>query len=383
MQNYTGGNMCHEKVDSIYKYIEEVQSLIGNVEDDTVVVYRGENEKYITHCQPNLFRNGYFKNNKFFEKNLLDEMKSNRLTNSSSYLETAVDAQHGGVPSRLLDVTYNSLVALYFAVTPDRKKEESSNDKKDGYVYIYFIKNLFCPSANNINDIFDTIINRKKEWIYNNSIFQRNHKLIDHVKMNNRIIAQQGAFILFQGDEVYSIQESDYKTIIIDKSARKKIREDLRMLFGIHTGYIYPEIDNLVKDIQSKSNKISNIEFSLSNELNLVKNNLIRQIEYFKTLVVDNTRDVCKENNESINKIIKIIMNIEKTIYCYKMDLKELYNELKISDSNSIDLEVVDEIIDMYNVIINDFIEYISYFLNDLDIDIDVDNLKIDRMNLI
>ena len=139
------------KIQSISAYIEEVEKLTKNIGEDTIIVYRGEEKLYPTFCQPNLFRDDYFKNNKFIEKNLLDEMKSNRLTDGNSYLQRAVDAQHGGFPSRLLDVTYNSLVALYFAVTPYyMKNEEYENDgKEDGYVYIYYIKKIFCPSSNN------------------------------------------------------------------------------------------------------------------------------------------------------------------------------------------------------------------------------------------
>ena len=254
-----------EPVKSIDEYIRRIGDITKNIENDIVVVYRGEDEDYkATSCCPNLFREDYFKNNRYFEKNLFDEMISNRLTNGKSYLEIAVDAQHGGFPSRLLDVTYNSLVALYFAVTPSIDKAENFKDTENGYVYIYYIKNLFCASSNNINDLFDAIVNRNKEWMHYNKLFQKNHKLIDHIKINNRIIAQQGAFILFQGDEAYPIQKSDYKEIIIDKDAKKIIREDLKRLFGIHTGSIYPEANNLVKEIKRKTSKtrlLCNISF--------------------------------------------------------------------------------------------------------------------------
>ena len=43
-------------------------------------------------------------------------MSANHLTDGKTYLEIAIDAQHGGFPSRLLDVTYNCIVALYFAI---------------------------------------------------------------------------------------------------------------------------------------------------------------------------------------------------------------------------------------------------------------------------
>lgn len=364
-----------EKIKDIGEYIEKVKKLTENIEEDTVIVYRGENERYPTFCQPNLFRDDYFKTNKFIEKNILDEMKAHKLTSGNSYLEIAIDAQHGGFPSRLLDVTYNSLVALYFAVTPNyMKKEEHVNDNiKDGYVYIYTIKKIFCPSSENIKELYDTILNRQEEWIHNNSIFQKNHKLIDHFKINDRIIAQQGAFILFQGDEPYPMQKSDYKQIIIDKYYRKKIREDLKTLFGIHTGSIYPESNNLVNDIKSKSNKINNDKFSFSSELDLVINNMSRGLEYWKEKIVSNSIN----EDISVDEIIKLTMNIEKYINCYKIDLQMLYKEFQSDENKYIKLK---EVICEYNNIIHRFVNYISCYLYSFKIEIDSENLKINTL---
>lgn len=368
----------NEKVKNIGTYIETIKNLTNNISENTVVVYRGENVYYPTYCQPNLFRNNYFKNNKYFERNLLDEMRSNRLTNGNTYLETAVDAQHGGFPSRLLDVTYNSLVALYFAITPSVKKDEDENDGKDGYVYIYYIENLFCPSATNINELFDTIVNREQRWIHDNSIFQRNHKLIDHVKINNRIIAQQGAFILFQGDEVYPIQKSDYKKIVIDGYSKKELRKDLKQLFGIHTGSIYPEVDNLVKEIEIKSNRINNGIFSFSDEIELVINNLNRELNHFKNIVIKESNKF-EENNycsDDVDRIIELTMEIEKTIMYYKEDLKNLKNITQKENSQKLY-----SIINDYNHTVEMFINHISCYLYKFDIEVNSENLKVNNFD--
>ena len=52
------------KIQSISAYIEEVEKLTKNIGEDTIIVYRGEEKLYPTFCQPNLFRDDYFKNNK-------------------------------------------------------------------------------------------------------------------------------------------------------------------------------------------------------------------------------------------------------------------------------------------------------------------------------
>lgn len=107
-------------------------------------------------------------------------MRANHLTNGQSYLEIAIDAQHGGFPSRLLDVTYNCLVALYFAVTPFYTEKEASGDGEDGMVYVFFLEDLYCPTGNNINQAYNACIDHGTGWFSGQELLQKNHKLIDH-----------------------------------------------------------------------------------------------------------------------------------------------------------------------------------------------------------
>lgn len=197
---------------SVSEYIKELREIIERKsKKDFTIVYRGENKIFKNPCQPNIFRKEYLYKNEFFEKNLFEEMKANKITEGSTFLERAIDAQHDGFPSRLLDVSYNSLIALYFAVTPyyyepeDKYDKKIENNENNGVVYIFFIEKYFCPAGDIINKTYDSIVNRDESAFIEHKIFQKNHKLIDHIKCNNRIIAQQGTFILFQGDEISSI----------------------------------------------------------------------------------------------------------------------------------------------------------------------------------
>lgn len=137
-----------DPVRDVSDFIERVNGYVQERgKPDQFCVYRGEPECYPTPCRPNLFRRGVLAENRFFEKNLFDAMRQNKLTGEKRYLDNAIDAQHGEFPSRLLDVSYNCLVALYFAVTPYYHTEENSLDREDGMVFLFFLDEIFSPSA--------------------------------------------------------------------------------------------------------------------------------------------------------------------------------------------------------------------------------------------
>ena len=85
-------------------------------------------------------------------------MTANHIAKGDSYLEKAINAQHGGFPSRLLDVSYNSLVALFFATTPFYNKIITESDGEDGYVYVFSLDEMFCPVGDGIKDNYTALI---------------------------------------------------------------------------------------------------------------------------------------------------------------------------------------------------------------------------------
>lgn len=350
-------------INNIADYIKEVSKIISKHDTTaTTIVYRGESQIFETACQPNIFRKEVLKKNKFFEKNLFDEMTANKITAGTSYLEKAIDAQHGGFPSRLLDVTYNSLVALYFASTPHFHYPEDSEDKKCGVVYIYFFDKLFCPSGDNINSTYNSIINREKQhkWLTKYSIFQKNHKLIDHIKLNNRIIAQQGALILFHGDDVSPISAAKYDKIIIPYQSKNTIRNELKTLFGLHTGFIYPEPSNLVKEISDKSNKIDNKPFAIETELELIKYNLSLDLDYYENLIIQGAFN----KNITDKSIISTLQKVEELLFSYKLGIEELATSNLINDNELFALK------ESYSNIVKEFLNNVTTYLSKRNIDI-------------
>lgn len=289
---------------------------------DGVIVYRGETQEYAKACRPNIFRQELLRTNPFFEKNLFDEMSANHITDGNRYLEKAIDAQHGGFPSRLLDVTYNCLIALYFAVTPQTKKEERSYDGKDGMVYLFSIERMYSPTSDNINKSYDAMITREPAWFRQSGIFRKNHKLIDHIKMNKRIIAQQGAFILFQGDEAEPIPPCQYEKIRIPGAAKSRLRKELKSFFGIYTGMIYPETENLIEEITRKSNLLNSASFSMASEMELVFGNLNEELDY-------SFKRIFQAKEKSALDCQEAVIERNKMIRSYRRGLMELYEYVR------------------------------------------------------
>ncbi|MDU4846720.1 FRG domain-containing protein [Clostridium neonatale] len=355
---------------NVSDYIEKILKLISNKEDKFTLVYRGEDKVHAKPCEPNIFRKDYLFRNKFFEKNLFEEMRANRITEGKTYLERAIDAQHDEFPSRLLDVSYNSLIALYFAVTPYYHEKEDIYDKNEknsnennGCVYVFFIEKFFCPSGDIINKVYDELINRNEKSFLTHPIFQKNHKLIDHIKINKRIIAQQGAFILFQGDEVSPIPECYYEKIEIPAECKSKIRKQLKNLFGIYTGSIYPEPTNLVNEISRKSCQINNNKFTYDNEMNLVIHNLENQLEYYRKKIIA----YAFEKNEEA--IFKLIYKLETEIYSYKIAIEDEEN-LIINNNDKEKEKILSEMKVKYNNLLVLFFDSISSYLQKFKIEV-------------
>lgn len=274
-------NLEDSDISNLSDYLGRISRYIQLRGDDQhFYVYRGEPQKYPIPCRPGLFRKGVLADNPFFEKNLFDTMRQNKLSESSSYLNNAIDAQHGEFPSRLLDVSYNCLTALYFAVTPYYHLDEDAYDDKDGWVFIFFLDEIFSPSAQNTNQNYEAIIERKEKWLQE-PLLGKNFKFIDHTKLNNRIVAQQGAFLLFQGDLAEELPQSMYYGIRIPGKAKPTLRRELKQMFGIHTGSIYPETVNLVQELTHKSSQLNTQLFTLKNELHYTLKQLSRELDYY------------------------------------------------------------------------------------------------------
>lgn len=135
------GNSSEKEITSLTSYLNYIESL-QNEHSNKTSFFRGESSRY-DYSLPGLFRNaGYVKN----EKKLIQEMKS-RIPKDIREIDYAIDRlalmQHHGLPTRVLDISTNALIALFFAV--------SGGEKEDGYVYVYSGKEYKLSSSDVIS----------------------------------------------------------------------------------------------------------------------------------------------------------------------------------------------------------------------------------------
>ncbi|WP_277234734.1 FRG domain-containing protein [Phocaeicola salanitronis] len=220
-----------EEIISLSKYIEKIEEIISTKSDDEILFFRGHAQTDYK-LKPSIGRiDGY---NKHLEKQLFFEFKRRyhlyTQENPKNDMDVLFLAQHYGLPTRLLDWTYNPLIALYFAC---------ETDKDDGCVFYVKMPNDLRSHKQNYNgqkmpETIDEIIEHKQ------NVF------ITPESVDIRIQNQQGLFLLCNPEE-----DIRGESIIIAKSEKKKILKSLA-LCGFDEQFIYPSLDSLSRSIKAK-----------------------------------------------------------------------------------------------------------------------------------
>lgn len=342
----------HKKllVRSISEYVSAIENLTSVSENsDKLFVFRGENKVYPTPCIPNIFRNHQNHKYPFYERNMLDKIRSEGYDEATSYLLTAIEAQHGGFPSRLLDVSYNALVALYFAVTPFYKEREDSRDDENGQVILIEVDKLYSASSKDMQSIYDDIILADNSIRRDNDLLSRGFKFIDFHKKNKRVQAQHGGFILFYGMYFNPIPSHLTSHIVIHKDFKEEIRRKLSKYFNISTATIYPEVNNIV----DRNNYVTAFyaqerKSPLKTDVIQIYERAIKEI----TFMIDHTISTFStENLENLdcNAYLKLLKKLAIRVQDVEKSTKVILSEiaqgrLKLRDkANSSDIQQIDQ----------------------------------------
>jgi len=205
------------------------------------LIFRGQKAKY--KLEPSLLR--YNKKDKTMLENLENLMLTEFKRVSTPLIDImpnddfdwVVLAQHFGLPTRLLDWSYNPLAALWFAVS--EFKSRSSDDSDEASVWILSPSLEDYQKQQNLNE---TIFDIKESIIYR----PRN--------ITSRIANQSSIFTLhILGKDKDLENDSNYRDKlnqrIIKPGCENDILEELNSM-NINEGTIFPDLDGLCNHLK-------------------------------------------------------------------------------------------------------------------------------------
>lgn len=267
-------------INNVTDYLEWVRSTFvtkkGGISfEQTKVYYRGQSDSS-WDIKPSALREIKEGSDQILNESRLLKSALRYLWNEmlpfQTYLEKLIYLQHYGLGTRLLDVTFNPLIALYMACIENKKDEK--DDGKDGIVYCghqiehynsviaeYSAEYLFTTNQVNM-DFLDL-----ESYANNHKIAVQSFTtpLFIFPPINNpRIEAQDGAFIMSplvkcideciyiaNKDKLDNSDFFDNRRAIINKNCKENILKELSLL-GINTGTIYKDVTYKLQSIRQE-----------------------------------------------------------------------------------------------------------------------------------
>lgn len=247
---HSGRNMALKTtvyVKSLSEYIDQCKNIVSASNPRFSNLFRGQRDASLPLI-PSIWREPLLKKKKLFSSNnnvSVEIIIFNRFCNyAASHFPSFVNegsteevrwrklivAQHHGLPTRLLDWTFNPLIALYFAVRGESKKKTKS--------VVHVLKDRDGCTVSELAKENK----RPPEYIYKNNDIG----ILVPPFLNLRMSAQSSVFTIHKSKD--AILKSDIK-IYIKSSNRAKILNEL-LTSGIDNGFIFPDLDGIAQRVK-------------------------------------------------------------------------------------------------------------------------------------
>lgn len=361
------------KISSLSEYINEITDFrvrILNEGKSETLYFRGQSDSS-WDIRPSIFRNSLVSAESKIIQTAMARVPHEFKECSSSF-EELTKLQHYGLPTRLLDVTMNPLVALYFACSSSEiiKNEDGNDVCCDGIVYICqgyeeherSLKATILSSLAKMNITSGTTLKNLKERLDIKENYAP-ESFIDLIQdsifvtpsySNTRLIRQSGAFlitgaikIIIDENDIWNSKvsksirnlndEIDKNHIIISGDAKYSILDELDFV-NINESTLFPELEHQMSHIkrvgskwvtsdsdffvkyehQSKVDDISNVNFKkeVSDEMIqsiLNKNIVVKKAKSeIKNIILDIIKFPDWDTKENIRNIL--VMKIKRQL---------------------------------------------------------------------
>lgn len=281
--------------DDVFDAYHGIQSVINRLNSlikEGGYVFRGYNKQ--DELLPGIIRKENFEN---LECDLLKDFEkyASNYFHAASPIDFMSYAQHFGLPTRLLDFTYNPFIALSFAIYSPKSNGNYTELNDKYYYYIRYAKlseNICVPSIPLKEDIYNSKFTRTESMatkacqcidsvsdlfgknLSNRSILSlggqtnsldqlknenkkiRNHTIlfVDPNQSNQRIIVQQGLFMFpysLDKEKHISILNNNSRCLLIHKELRDDLNQYLDTL-GYNTYRLMPDLSSICEAIKRK-----------------------------------------------------------------------------------------------------------------------------------